>query len=321
MVLSQICCFLAFVVFLTACGEQSTPRNAETAVPQNRQGQPAETAVRLILPDTAVKKLTTLSHVVERCKTEGPLGDADGNVFFTDPYGACIYKWSQDGTVSVFTDKSGGANGLFFDSEGNIIAVQAYRRGLAAFDRTGKETILLSTYEGKKFNEPNDLYVDRKGGVYFSDPYYHVHYDPLELGGEHVYYLTPDRTGVIRVTEDIAQPNGIHGNPEGTLLYIIDTEEHATYVFDVNDDGTLSNKRLFVSTGYDGMTVDRNGNVYITTGAENTVLIYDRSGTLLETITVPEPTWNVCFGGSDNKTLFITAGLSLYSVQMNVSGM
>ena len=92
-------------------------------------------------------------------------------------------------------------------------------------------------------------------------------------------------------------------------------------MFDVNNNGTLSNKRLFVSSGYDGMTVDRNGNIYITTGAENTVLIYSPDSTLLETITVPEPTWNVCFGGDDNKTLFITAGLSLYSVQMNVSGL
>ena len=321
MVLSQVCFVIAFVVFLAGCGEQSTPRNTKTAAPYDRQEQPAETVMRLLSPGADVKKLTTISHVAERCKTEGPLGDADGNVFFTDPYGACIYKWSQDGTVSVFTDKSGGANGLFFDSGGKIIAVQAYRRGLAAFDSNGNETILLSTYEGKKFNEPNDLYIDRKGGVYFSDPYYHVHYDPLELDREHVYYLTPDHISVIQVTEDIAQPNGIHGNPEGTLLYIIDTKEHATYMFDVADDGTLSNKRLFALTGYDGMTVDRNGNVYITTGAENTVLIYDRNGTLLETITVPEPTWNVCFGGGDKKTLFITAGLSLYSVQMNVSGM
>jgi gluconolactonase len=309
------------MIFFTGCGEQSTPRNTETAVQRDSHDQPAKDTVQLVSSGMEVKKLAAISPVVERCKTEGPVSDANGNVFFTDPYGACIYKWSQDGTISVFTDKSGGANGLFLDSEGNIIAVQAYRRGLAAFDRTGKETILLSTYKGKKFNEPNDIYVDQKDGIYFTDPYYHVHYDSLELDGEHVYYLKPDRTDVLRVNEDIAQPNGIHGNPDGTLLYVIDTEEHTTYVFDVNNDGTLSNKRLFVATGYDGMTLDQNGNVYITTGADKTVLIYDRNGTLLETITVPESTWNVCFGGKDNSTLFITAGRSLYSIQINVKGM
>jgi len=169
----RIRCILIIMIFFAGCGGETTPQNTDTTSMSDQQAQSVEKTQRLVARGAAVKKLTTISHVVERCKTEGPLGDADGNVFFTDPYGACIYKWSQDGTVSVFTDKSGGANGLFFDSGGNIIAVQAYRRGLAAFDRTGKETILLSTYEGKKFNEPNDLYIDRKGGVYFSDPYYH----------------------------------------------------------------------------------------------------------------------------------------------------
>jgi len=167
-----------------------------------------------------------------------------------------------------------------------------------------------------RFNEPNDLWIDPSGGIYFSDPLYIG--TTLYQGGQYVYYLNPDRTTIIRVISDMTQPNGLIGTADGKTLYVADYGAGMTYKYTINSDGTLTGKTLFASKGSDGMTIDSQGNVYLTTG--KTVLVYSSSGTLVETITVPlEPT-NVCFSGQDGKTLFITAKTAVYSLAMNVKG-
>ncbi len=253
--------------------------------------------------------------------TEGPAVDAEGNVFFTDQPNNRIHKWSVDGKLSIFHERPGRANGLYFNKNGNLLACADLNNQLWSIDMKGKVTVLVKGYKGKKLNGPNDLWIDRKGGIYFTDPFYRRRYwnrGPMEQDGQHVYYLSPNGKKLIRLTNDLVQPNGIIGTPDGKLLYVADIGARKTYVYSINADGTLSNKKLFATEGSDGMTIDNEGNVYLTTRA---VLVYNKKGEKIETIEVPEGPANVCFGGKDKRTLFITARTSLYSVRMRVKGL
>jgi len=251
--------------------------------------------------------------------TEGPAGDAAGNVFFSDIPNNRIHKWSADGKFSTFLENSGGANGLMFDGGGNLIACAGGSRQLVSIDPGGKVTVLAERYAGKKFNSPNDLWIDSKGGIYFTDPRY-GNRDGIEQDGEHVYYLTPDRSKVVRVAGDLVRPNGVIGTPDGTKLYIADHGDSKTYEYRITADGTLADKKLFADSGSDGMTMDERGNVYLTNQADSTVDVYNPQGKKLAAIKIPERPANVCFGGENGKTLFVTAMTSLYAIPMQVRG-
>jgi gluconolactonase len=246
--------------------------------------------------------------------TEGPAADAKGNVFFTDIPNNRIHKLSLDGELSTFRENSGGANGLFFEKNGNLLACEGGGRRLVSISPQGRVTVLADRYQGKRFNSLNDLWIDPKGGIYFTDPRYGRR-DNMEQGGEHVYYLSPGRKYLVRVIEDMVRPNGIIGTPDGKLLYVTDHGGGKTFVYAINKDGILSNKKLFAPEGSDGMTIDDRGNVYLTTSV---VAVYNKKGRKIEVIKVPERPANVCFGGKDKGTLFITARTSLYSVRMRV---
>ncbi len=175
-------------------------------------------------------------------------------------------------------------------------------------------------YVGKRFNQPNDIWPDSKGGVYFTDPRYGGEDSELPQDGMHVYYINPDRTKVTRVCNDLEKPNGLIGTPDGKVLYITDNKAGKTYKYDSQEDGTLVNKTLFVEVGCDGMTIDKAGNIYITTNGEKAVDIYSPSGELIQSIGVPEKPSNVCFGGKNRNQLFITARTSIYRVELNTKG-
>jgi gluconolactonase len=249
--------------------------------------------------------------------TEGPAAEANGDIYFTDIPNNRIHKWTLDGSLSTFRENSGGANGLYFDKEGNLFICEGGNRRLTSLSSQGELTILAEQYDEKKLNSPNDLWLDPKGGIYFTDPRY-GNMDNLEQDGEHVYYLTPERDTLIRVINDMTRPNGVIGTPDGKLLYVADQGANETYKYTINPDGTLSNKELFVKQGSDGMTIDAKGYIYITGEA---VLVYNPIGDLIRTIEVPERPSNVCFGGKDKKTLFITARTSFYSIKMDVEGL
>jgi len=246
---------------------------------------------------------------------EGPAADAEGNIYFTDIPNNRIHKWSVDGKLSTFREDSGGANGLFFDKDGNLLACEGNGRRLVSIDPQGNVTVLADKYDGKRFNSLNDLWIDLQGGVYFTDPRYGSR-DNMEQDGEHVYYLSPNHKRIVRVVDDMVRPNGVIGTADGKRLYVADHGGGKTFVYSINEDGTLSNKKLFAPEGSDGMTVDNEGNVYLTT---DVVAVYNKNGERIETIEVPEQPANVCFGGEDKRTLFITARTSLYSVRMRVA--
>ncbi len=253
--------------------------------------------------------------------TEGPAVDAEGNIFFTDQPNNRIHKWSVNGRLSVFHENPGRANGLYFDKQGNLLACADLNNELWLIDMQGRVTVLVKDYKGKKLNGPNDLWIDPKGGIYFTDPFYRRPYwnrGPMEQDGQHVYYLTPDRKNLIRVASDLVQPNGIIGTPDGKRLYVADIGGKKTYSYQINADGTLSNKKLFCLMGSDGMTIDNQGNVYLTGKG---VTVFNPDGKEIEHIDVPAGwTANVTFGGKDRKTLFITAQDSVYGLRMRVKG-
>ena len=248
--------------------------------------------------------------------TEGPAADAEGNVYFTDIPNNRIHKWSVDGELSTFREDSGGANGLYFDKKGNLLACEGGGQGLVSINMDGEVTVLADGYEGKKFNSLNDLWIDPKGGVYFTDPRYGRR-DNLPQDGEHVYYLSPDRKKVTRVIDDMVRPNGLIGTRDGKRLYVADHGARQTFSYKVNRDGKLSGKKPFAPEGSDGMTIDNEGNVYLTT---KVVAVYNMKGEKIEIIDTPERPANVTFGGRDGRTLFITAQTSLYSLRMRVKG-
>ena len=205
---------------------------------------------------------------------------------------------------------------MFLDKAGTLYACQGANGQLISIDSQGNITVLASQYNGKSFNEPNDLWVDQKGGIYFSDP---VYIGSVLQDGEHVYYLTPRRDLIMRVIHDMVRPNGIIGTSDGQKLYVADHGAGQIFQYQIEQNGSLSNKALFVSKASDGMTIDEKGNVYLTNGSA--VLVYSSSGNLIETISVPEETTNVCFGGVNRQTLFVTTKSSVYSIQMNVKGL
>lgn len=255
--------------------------------------------------------------------TEGPAVDKAGNVYFTDQPNDKILKWSvEDRKLSVFSENTGRANGLYFNKQGNLLSCSDMDNEIWLFDMKGGHTVLVTDFAGKKLNGPNDLWVHPDGGIYFTDPLYKRDYwtrDPeMQQDGEHVYYLSPDKKDVVRVATDLEKPNGIIGSPDGKLLYVADIKAGKTYVYEVKPDGKLTGKKLFTSMGSDGMTIDEQGNVYLTGKG---VTVFNPKGEQIAHIPV-EAGWtaNVCFGGKEMKTLFITASECLYSLEMNVIG-
>ena len=265
----------------------------------------------LVAPGATIQRIATGFAFLE-----GPAADPDGNLFFTDIPNERIHRWSPDEGVTVYRSPSGRANGLRFDLDGNLLVCEMGNRRITAVDPTGTLTVVVDRFEGRRFNSPNDLWVDPKGGIYFSDPRYGAT-DDQEIDGYHVYYISPNRALVLRVTTDLVRPNGIVGTPDGSRLYVADHGGGRTYVYTPNPDGTLGSRRLFVSQGSDGMTLDERGNVYLT-GED--VTIYNPDGQPVGSIAVPEPPANLTFGGADGRTLFVTARTSLYAVEMTVAG-
>jgi gluconolactonase len=253
--------------------------------------------------------------------TEGPAADDDGNVYFTDQPNDRILKWSTDGKLSTFMQPCGRSNGLCFDAKGNLWACADEKNELWRIDPKGKVTVVVKDYKGKLLNGPNDVWLRPDGGIYFTDPYYQRDYwkrGPKQIAIEGVYYLTPDHKTLTRVIDDLQQPNGIIGTPDGKTLYVADIGDKRTFAYDIQPDGTLTNKRLFCPLGSDGMTIDREGNLYLTGSG---VTVFDATGKQIEHIKVNEPwTANVCFGGKDRRTLFITASTKLYSIQTRTRG-
>lgn len=253
--------------------------------------------------------------------TEGPTCDKKGNVFFTDQPNNRIMKWSVDGKLSTFMQPAGRANGMYMDAKGNLIACADEHNQLWSISPRKKVTVLVKDFQGKYLNGPNDVWVAPNGAMYISDPFYKRKWwdhDTMALPNEEVFYLSPDRKNLVMVTDDLKKPNGITGTPDGKNLIVSDIRAGQTWSYDIQPDGSLTNKTFICGLGSDGMTIDEDGNLYLT---GHGVTIFDKTGKQIGRIDINEKwTGNVSFGGKDHKTLFITASTSLYSIRMSIKG-
>jgi gluconolactonase len=315
----------------------------------------------LVDPDAKLELLFTRSLPIEGGLTEGPAVAPDGKIYFSDiPVGkdkGKIMRFDpKTKKTDVFTEDSGKSNGLKFDAQGNLIACEGNDDGgrrVARYDvRTGKSVTLTDRYMGKRYNAPNDLTIDLKGRIYFTDPRY-LGDEPRELEYRAVYRLDKDGT-VVEVTHDCEKPNGIVLSPDGKTLYVADHNNGTDkidpkapppkkgamklYAFPLGDDGLVRGERKTVidfgaEDGIDGMTVDVKGNLWMAVRSLKRpgVWVADPSGKELAYIpTGPaqagakEPKGipaNVCFGlGDESKMLYVTVDKSLYRIPVRIDG-
>jgi gluconolactonase len=249
--------------------------------------------------------------------TEGPLGTADGGLYFTDLREANrIRRLHPDGKITVIREQSNGTNGLAFTRGGDLVGVEGAGKRVIRIGPDGKATELSQGDGQRPLMAPNDLIVDAKGGIYFTDPGPR----PLVAGRKaYVYYLPAGTDKALAVDDSVVRPNGLTLTLDGRTLIVVDTVGDVVFAFDVQPDGTLRNRREFFrlrdipqgkDSGADGMAIDRDGRLYITTITG--VQVFDKAGQYLGNIKVPRKPTNVAFSGPGKRTLYITAQEGLY---------
>ena len=259
--------------------------------------------------------------------TEGPAWEPKSKtLYFSDIPNSKIHRLAADGSISTFTDQSNHTNGILIPRDGRMLGCQMDGQVVQYEMATGKATVLASQFDGKRFNAPNDLIVDAVGGIYFTDPLFRAP-TPLPQRIQAVYYIATDGK-VTQVTEGLSAPNGIGLSPDGSRLYVCPSQQAEMLVYEVQGAGKLSEPKTFCSveqpegkvrTGADGITLDVNGNVYITTHIG--VQIFSPQGKQLGVVAFPQQPANVCFGGDDRKTMYVTARTGLYRVKMPFPGL
>ena len=283
--------------------------------------------------------------------TEGPACDVGGDVYFTDLVNNRILKLdATTGRYSTFREPSGRANGLLFDVQGRLLACEGNefcpndgnRRVTRTDLNTGRVEVLVDRWQGKRLNSPNDIAACSNGRLFFTDPCYFDR-STMELDHESIYRIDPDGTASRMLTQpEIHRPNGIALSPDERTMYVVDScpvagGNRKIWSFDLADDGTLRNQRLVIDfapgRGGDGMCVDSHGTLYIAAGVSRQRNPYETSdvppgvyvvrpnGEVLGRIPVFEDVITNCtWGGADLKTLYITAGKTLYRVRVDVPG-
>ncbi len=247
--------------------------------------------------------------------TEGPLMLKDGRVIFSDIPANKIYSL-KDGKVTVFREPSDNANGNFLDGAGNVITCEHGSRKVTRTDSSGKVSTVVDQYEGKKLNSPNDVYLSKKGRIYFTDPPYGIRPNQQEQAYNGVYLLAGDKLTLL--AKDFNRPNGIVLSPNEKVLYVADSAKGHIRSFGVLPDGTVDAGKIFVETpGPDGIRVDSVGRVW--SASSNGVNVISPEGQILEVIKFPETPSNLCFS-RDGKTLYVTARKGFYSLKVTVKG-
>jgi gluconolactonase len=262
--------------------------------------------------------------------TEGPVWlPTEQILVFSDIPNSNLMQWREGEGLSVFRP-SEQPNGNILDLQGRLITCKHRTRNIVRTGDDGQITVLADRYEGKRFNSPNDVAIRSDGTLWFTDPAWGLD-GPGELPGHWVFKLNPDTGEIQSLIKDLAMPNGIVFSVDERRVYVSDTGGHTMHpdpafhqlpagihCYEVTADDRLGRKLFTIPEGSDGMAVDVTGNLYATDGSS--VNVFTANGELIERIQVPENPANVCFGGEDWKTLFITARTSLYSVRVKHAG-
>ena len=251
--------------------------------------------------------------------TEGPALGPDGKIYFSDIPNSRVHVIDPtNGECEIYRAESNRANGLAWTPNDGLIACEGGAGRVTIAFEPGATKTLVDEFEGKRFNSPNDLSLDAIGGFYFSDPRYGDRSD-MQMDIEGVYYVNRKRQ-VKRVIDDLIRPNGVQLSNDGKILYVADTGADRVFAYDVKGPGNLTNKREFAGIGSDGMTIDEQGNLYLT--GNRGVSVFNSSGERLQTIAVPRGwTANVAFAGPEKRHLFITAGDAVFTIETIVRGL
>jgi len=300
-------------------------------------GQPPPPATDTVAPDIpgVVAAGTKVQVIKEGFQgTEGPIGLPDGSLIFTETNANRITKIDKDNNVSTFLENTNGSNGLAFDAKGRLITVQTTpgQTKIGVVYPKGSETVLADGFEGKPFGRPNDLVVDKKGGVYFTEPGPNAQpgatpaAPPLPPA---VYYVPPGGRA-IRIADGIERPNGIQLSRDEKTLYVNNTNGEFVLAFDIQPDGTVRNRRNFakyesvtrtasgVSSGADGLAIDSQGRVYV--AASTGVQVYSPQGQHLGTIPLSRAPQNLAFAGPGKKTLYVVGRGAAFRIPMVAEG-
>lgn len=266
--------------------------------------------------------------------SEGPIAQPDGSLLFTETRANRIVHVGLDDKVDSFLENSNGSNGLAYTASGELVSVQTAKASVGVVYPKDKAKVWVDSFESTPLRRPNDLVIDRKGGVYFTDP------GPFRKADEPatptaVYYRTP--TGELRrIATDITWPNGIQLSPEERVLYVADTHGEFVIAYDLADDGSVSNRRNFAklagwkkpegsngsgngSSSADGLAVDSQGRLYVASSAG--IEVFDSSGKALGVIPIPGQTQNLAFAGPDKKTLYVVGGGKVYRFAVLTPGL
>jgi len=250
--------------------------------------------------------------------TEGPAADSYGNIYFTDIGNNRIHYWNAiTEKLSTIRENSGGADGMFVDRNGTLWICELKNKQLSNLTKNGDYKVILDSFQGKEFTGVNDLWIDSYGGIYFSDSYGG---NQLKENNHRVFYYTPD--GILKlVADNFYKSNGLQGTSNGKWLYVSDYIDNKVYRYELLEPGVVGKRTVFAEYRCDGMTLDEKGNLYISTGnSGHGVVVFSAKGEELGKISLPENPANICFGGADYKTLYITATHGFYSLDMKVSG-
>jgi gluconolactonase len=255
--------------------------------------------------------------------TEGPVWRPEGYLIFSDISASRMYTWSPDGTVAVWREPSGNSNGLTLDTTGRLLVCEHGNRRVSRTEANGTVVMLADSYGGKRLNSPNDIVVKSDGTIYFTDPPYGIQPEQQEQPCNGLYRIHPDGELELLI-DDFDRPNGLAFSPDESVLYVDDSPRRHVRAFDVRPDGSLANSRIIADMDHpqpgspDGMKIDEAGHLFVT-GATG-VWVFEPSGECLGVIVMPERPANCAWGGSDRRTLYITARSSLYRVRVTTPG-
>lgn len=250
---------------------------------------------------------------------QGPAIDKNGDFFFSDIYNNKIMKWEFEGSrLLTIREQPGGPDGLFVEADGSLLVCELTGLRFARLTPQGKYEIIATEYNGKKLSGPNDVYVDRHGGIYFSDSY-----PGADIRGpvHCVYYIAPGSSELKQIVNDHYKTKGIHVSADGNWIYMADFGGRKVYRYELLAPGVLGKKELFIDTRCGGMAVDELGNLYISSVDDyKGVLVYNSMGMLLGQILIPDAVSNVTFAGPKRDKLIITTFQSVFSLNMDVKG-
>ncbi len=256
--------------------------------------------------------------------TEGPLPMADGGLYFTDLRASRVHRLDPQGNISIAFEKTGETNGLAYDRNGDLLGIEAAGKRVRRFGRDGKVTEVTRGDGVNAMMQPNDLIVDAKGGIYFTDPGPR----PVVTGRKvHVYYLPPGASTAFVADDRMIRPNGLTISLDGKVLIVADTVDHTLWQYDIQADGKLANRRPYArmqniaageDSGGDGMAIDRAGRIFVT--SVTGIQIFDPAGNYLGNVPVSRKATNVAFSGSNKSILYITAREGVYKIQTLTQG-